>query len=191
MIEEEISESLFLIYIGGKYKNSNIELHDVRWVVAKTIEETFPLLKKEWFGDSKGLHIDCYLRIKYIDGYEVKIRKLTKAKCKIDSTENKLWFVNLGGYDPSEFTEKHFIDLLIANSSVKAKEIAKSKWKKKLSMVHKDDIYSLGNFGTVENCKLIKKLGKWEISLQKDPLNRSQDLSPEWFGFLSIDSSKL
>ena len=63
--------NLYLVVLGGRTKESNIELHDVRWVVGYSIEETIPTLKSEWFGKSKGLHIDSYIAIKYVDGYEI------------------------------------------------------------------------------------------------------------------------
>ena len=60
---------LFFVMLGGRTKSCHIEQHDIRWVVGKYIEETFPLLRKEWFGLQKGLHIDSYLRLNNIDGY--------------------------------------------------------------------------------------------------------------------------
>ena len=44
--------------LGGKAKKANIELHDVRWVVGSNIEDTYDALRKDWFGSSKGLHIE-------------------------------------------------------------------------------------------------------------------------------------
>ena len=41
---------LFLVVLGGRAKKANVELHDVRWVVASRIEDTFDALKKDWFG---------------------------------------------------------------------------------------------------------------------------------------------
>ena len=52
-------------------EKANIELHDVRWVVGSKIEDTYDTLRKDWFGSPKGLHIDSYKKIKYIDGYKI------------------------------------------------------------------------------------------------------------------------
>ena len=51
---------LYLVVLGGKAKRANIELHDVSWVVGSKIEDTFDFLRNDWFGSSKGLHIDSY-----------------------------------------------------------------------------------------------------------------------------------
>ena len=67
---------LYLVVLGGRANKSNIELHDVRWVVGSKIEDTFDTLRKDWFGSQKGLHIDSYKKIKYIDGYKINLKKL-------------------------------------------------------------------------------------------------------------------
>ena len=61
--------SLFIVVLGGRSLKSNIELHDVRWVLGETIEDTFPELRKQWLGKKSGLHIDSYKCIRYVDGY--------------------------------------------------------------------------------------------------------------------------
>ena len=68
---------LYLVVLGGRAKKANIELHDVRWVVGSKIEDTFSTLRKNWFGSSKGLHIDSYKRIRYIDGHKINLIKPT------------------------------------------------------------------------------------------------------------------
>ena len=125
---------LYLVVLGGRAKKSNIELHDVRWVVGSKIEDTFETLRKDWFGSSKGLHIDSYKKIQYIDGYKINLINFEKDKIekkklvKKNKAQKYLWFVNIGGYDPSSMQEKHEFGLVIASSKIEAKNIAKSKW---------------------------------------------------------------
>ena len=71
---------LYLVVLGGKAKKANIELHDVRWVVGSKIEDTYDTLRKDWFGSPKGLHIDSYKKIKYIDGYKINLINIEKDK---------------------------------------------------------------------------------------------------------------
>ena len=71
---------LYLVVLGGKAKKANIELHDVRWVVGSKIEDTYDILRKDWFGSSQGLHIDSYKKIKFIDGYKINLIYLEKDK---------------------------------------------------------------------------------------------------------------
>ena len=71
---------LYLVVLGGRAKNANVELHDVRWVVGSKIEDTYDTLRKDWFGSSRGLHIDSYKKIKYIDGYMINLINFEKDK---------------------------------------------------------------------------------------------------------------
>ena len=136
---------LYLVVLGGRAEKANIELHDVRWVVGSKIEDTFDSLRKDWFGSSKGLHIDSYKKIKFIDGYKINLINFEKVKIekkqlvKKNNTKKYLWFVNLGGYSPTSMQEKHEFGLVIASSKIEAKNIAKSKWligcKKSIKMI--------------------------------------------------------
>ena len=58
---------LFLVVLGGRAKKANIELHDVRWVIGSRIEDTFDVLRRDWFGSLEGLHIDSYKKINYVE----------------------------------------------------------------------------------------------------------------------------
>ena len=71
---------LYLVVLGGRAAKANIELHDVRWVVGSKIEDTYDILRKDWFGSPIGLHIDSYKKIKYIDGYKINLINFEKDK---------------------------------------------------------------------------------------------------------------
>ena len=108
---------LYLVVLGGKAKKANIEVHDVRWVVGSKIEDTYDNLRKNWFGSSEGLHIDSYKKIKYIDGYKINLinfekDQIEKGQLVKNKAKNYLWFVNLGGYDPSSMQENINLVLL-------------------------------------------------------------------------------
>ena len=183
---------LFLVVLGGRSKKANIELHDVRWVVGSKIEDTFDDLRKDWFGCSKGLHIDSYKKIEYIDGYKINLinfekvkiqkRQLVKRKAK-----KYLWFVNIGGYSPTSMQEKHEFGLVIASTKLEAKNIAKSKWLMGSKKKHKDDIASLEMLFCCDDCEIIKKIGNWEIELIKEDNLVQEDNFPDWFGYKRID----
>ena len=126
---------LYLVVLGGRAKKANIELHDVRWVVGSKIEDTYDTLRKDWFGSPKGLHIDSYKKIQYIDGYKINLINFEKDKIVKKQLEKKnkakkhLWFVNIGGYSPTSMQEKHEFGLVTASTKLEAKNIAKSKWR--------------------------------------------------------------
>jgi len=184
---------LYLVVLGGRAKKANIELHDVRWVVGSKIEDTYDTLRNDWFGSSKGLHIDSYKRIQYIDGH--KINLINFEKDKIDKKQLKkkykaqkhLWFVNIGGYNPTSMQEKHEFGLVIASSKLEAKNIAKSKWLIGCKKKHKDDISYLEILLRCDDCELIKKIGNWEIELTPDNNFIEENNYPDWYGYQKID----
>ena len=118
--------SLFIVVLGGRSLKSNIEIHDVRWVLGKSLEDTFPELRKQWIGKTNGLHIDSYKRIKYIDGYRIVVSKSNKDDLVSPVKEKKcLWFINLGGYNPKKMYEEHEFTLVVAKKAIEAKKKAK------------------------------------------------------------------
>ena len=185
---------LFLVMLGGRAKKANIELHDVRWVIGSKIEDTYNALRSDWFGNFKGLHIDSYKKINYVDGYKVNLRKIKNEKLKnnkfpkVNLSQNNLWFVNLGGYDPSSMQEKHEFGLVVAKSSLEAKNKAKSKWLKGYKKTHKDDIFSLKNSITLDDCELIKNICNWEIELSLSNDVTEENNYPDWYGYKRIDT---
>lgn len=130
---------LFAVYLGGRADRCNIELHDVVFVVGSCIEETYPLLAKKWFGNMDHFHIDSYLHLKNIDGYEIELSKDAPQ----ENASKKLYFINFGAYKPHEFTEYHQSAFYVAESAPEAIRRAKSELCQGLQTIHKDDVVLL------------------------------------------------
>lgn len=109
---------LFVIYIGGAHEKSLIELHDMRFVVANTIEETYDTLRQSWWGTPTSLHLDAWGVLDYADNHSIQISKQPIEQPK------KLYFINLGGYDQNQFTELHKNVFVVATDAVEAKQKA-------------------------------------------------------------------
>lgn len=128
---------LFMFYIGGDCGNSNVELHDVRFSVGETPEDCRDDLRRQWWGDPKSLHLDCWGEVEQADGYDVALSAETSPEMP-----ERLFFVNLGGYDRSEFSELHKNVLLVAPSvkSATSRALAQIRtW----SLPHKDNIFEV------------------------------------------------
>ena len=190
---EPLEKFLFLVVVGGRSPKANIELHDVRWVIGSKIEDTFDQLRNDWFGSYNGLHIDSYKKIESIDGYKINLRNKDKnvPKNKIfkkDKISNKrLWFVNIGGYDPRSMQEKHEFGLIVASSPSEAKTKAKSKWLIDCKKRHKDDISALKKFTDIDDCEVINNIKNWEIELTPNDYCVEEENIPDWFGYMRID----
>ena len=179
--------SLFIVVLGGRSLKSNIETHDVRWVIGESLEDTFPELREQWHGKISGLHIDSYKCIKYIDGYEIVITKSNKDNLNHPQIEDlKLWFVNLGGYNPKKMYEEHEFNLIVAKKAIQAKNKAKNDWESNLKNKHNDDYSGIKYLEQVDDLHPIK-IKDWEINLIPDPEERSEKLVPDWYGYMRID----
>ena len=157
------------------------------------LEDTFDILRRDWFGYPVGLHIDSYKKIKNVDGYQINLKniegkKILETKLAYNKSHKKnLWFVNIGGYDPNSMQEKHEFGLVVASNPLEAKNIAKSKWLKNFKKIHKDDIASLKMFYSVDDCELIKKIDSWEIELIPENSFVQETQAPDWYGYKRID----
>ena len=125
---------LFAVLLGGEAKGANIEVHDMRFVVAPTIADTHKELRRQWWGIPRTLHIDGWAEITHADGYEVSLRSAPSTGAE------RLYYVNVGGYDPDEFAELHKNVFVVAQTVAKAKARAIrtiAEWRD----VHRDDLY--------------------------------------------------
>ena len=179
--------SLFIVVLGGRSLKSNIEIHDVRWVVGESIEDTFSDLREQWIGKKSGLHIDSYKCVKYVDGYEIVVSKSNKDNLISPQIKDlSLWFVNLGGYNPEKMYEEHEFNLIVAKKSIDARKKAKANWETNLKHKHNDDYSSINHMRKIDDMHPIK-IKNWEINLIPDPEERSEKIIPDWYGYMRID----
>lgn len=148
---------LFVFYIGGSAPNSLIELHDVRFAMGAALEDCFPSLRASWWGKPNSLHLDCWGELLSADGHDVFLREVPQ------DGEDRLWFVNLGGYDPADFTELHQNVFVVAPTASKAQVRALKQapqWKGR----HRDYVHEVEN--VVDVGGLFKGQG-WYLHLEK------------------------
>lgn len=107
----ETSLKLFYIILGATPKGRNIEQHDVFFGIAENLKDLVPALKDFW-PEAKGkIHIDAYQEVKFADGYEISVEPKQPA-----DNEEKLFFVNLGGYKAEHFKEFHEQHLMVGKT---------------------------------------------------------------------------
>lgn len=128
---------LFAVYLGGRAPRCNTELHDVVFVVGEKIEDTYQQLMEKWFGIADGLHLDSWMELSQVDGFRITLAREKSTNPK------KLYFINLGGYIPGEFTEAHANSFVVAESEAEVKSRAKGELLKGLQTVHTDNLYEI------------------------------------------------
>jgi hypothetical protein len=167
---------LFLVVLGGRAQGAHIELHDVRFVAGKTLEATLPALRGQWFGRRRGLHIDSYMVVRQVGSFAVDLRR------EPFSGAERLWFVNVGGYQPHLLAEEHAFGLVVAPTAVEAKRQALAGWLPGAMSRHKDDLHALE---AVDDCLPLQMVGGWQVHLHP-ATGPAPPQRPDWFGYRPI-----
>lgn len=129
---------LFAIYIGGGVKGGNIEVHDMRFAAGERIEDTYDQLRRDWWGVPGSLHLDGWIELEQADGYKVKLGNAPSTRME------KLWFVNIGGYDPLQFPELHRFSFLVGSDPAEIKKRALAE-ARNFTQRHKDNLSDVDN----------------------------------------------
>ena len=124
---------LFVVMLGGKHPRAKIEVHDVVFAIADSLEATYPQLRQGWFGAPAGLHIDAWMRVDGVDGWKVELSPLAPLP-----GSPRLYFINLGGYEANTFGEAHHYLLVVAQDKNQAKSRAKQHMLKHWQQSHTD-----------------------------------------------------
>lgn len=131
--------SLFIVMLGGRHTRANTEVHDVVLTVGESLEETYPQLKNAWFGEQKGLHIDAWAKINGV-AFEGQKYRLAFVDAAPNQSEQRLFLINLGGYDAREFGELHRYVLVVAQNEMVAKQRGKAHFATHWQKQHTDRV---------------------------------------------------
>lgn len=124
---------LFVVMLGGKHPRAKIEVHDVVFAVADSLEAAYPQLRQDWFGSTAGLHIDAWMQVAGVEGWRVELSPLAPL-----ADAPRLYFINLGGYQAQAFGEAHHYILVVAKNSHEAKSKGKRHMLKHWAKPHTD-----------------------------------------------------
>ena len=112
---------LHVVMLGGSHPRARIELHDVVFVDTPHLADAHAELRRQWFGDPRGVHIDSWMEVDGIDGYQVRFSTTAPV-----ADAPRLYFLNLGGYVNGEFGEAHRYLLVVATNATQAKAKARA-----------------------------------------------------------------
>lgn len=164
-------KKLFAVGIGGKVEKANIEVHDVQFVIADKIEDTFQTLRDNWYGDR--LHMDEYKVVEGADGYRIELAESPQQ------TEQELYFVNMGGYTKEQFGELHEHALFTAKSEEETREKGNTGLLSQADTRHVDAVFRLEE-------RMIGADGKqYYLRLVRD--EKAYNFKPDWSGYQKLN----
>lgn len=112
---------LYMVLLGCKPEGRHVEQHDVFFGIGASLTELREDMEKFW-PDSGKLHIDAWREVTAVDGFSVKIEPRADIPTE---NEHKLFFINLGGYQPLKFEEQHYMLLAVKPDKIAAMNEAK------------------------------------------------------------------
>jgi hypothetical protein len=182
------NQILFMVMLGCKPAGRLTEQHDIFFGIGTNLKDLVPHMKVFW-PEAKGrIHIDAWRKITTIDGYTIKVC----TRQETTSNQEKLFFINLGGYKENEFEEYHYKLLTIAKN--KAEAIKKSKQTtfykhfgfKGTGASHIDDKYGVDVDDIYKIEDILATRYKEQFSLK---ITKSSDLPTDVLeiGYLKID----
>ncbi|RYZ42039.1 MAG: DUF1543 domain-containing protein [Sphingobacteriales bacterium] len=111
---------LHMVIVGCTPPGRFTEQHDVFFGIAKDMKSLIPEMKAFW-PEAKGrIHVDAWRKVTNVDGHAITIvpaQGITESSAEKDY---KLFFLNLGGYQPGEFEEYHYKMLVAAPDTATA-----------------------------------------------------------------------
>lgn len=115
-----------MVMLGCRPEGRYTEQHDIFFGIGIDLKSLLPDMKAFW-PEAKGkIHIDAWREVTVVDDFTIKIiEKKLNDDYRI-GTEQKLFFLNLGGYKPHEFEEYHYKILTVAPTLSAATKTAKA-----------------------------------------------------------------
>lgn len=102
-----------MLLLGCKPDGRNTEQHDVFFSIAEKLSDLIPEIKQAW-PEAKGkIHLDAWREVTRVDGFSIGVKSTAHNEGEFER-EQKLYFINLGGYKMNEFEEFHYKMLAVA-----------------------------------------------------------------------------
>jgi len=104
------SPKLYCILLGSKAPQRNVEQHDYFFGIAYNLNQLVPEIKAFWQEAGDTIHIDAWREVSKVDEYKIEVALKTENS---SSSEEKLFFINLGGYQANKMEEQHYTVLTV------------------------------------------------------------------------------
>ena len=115
---------LYMVLLGCKPEGRHVEQHDVFFGIATTLKALVVEMEAFWPGSGK-LHIDAWREVNSVEDYKIQVLLRNKTNEQSAVPGQKLFFINLGGYQQNKFEEQHYTLLTVKPDSAAAMKEAK------------------------------------------------------------------
>lgn len=146
---------LFVVMLGGRHPKAHIEVHDVVFAWGECLQATYPQLRAQWFGTARGVHVDSWLEVHGVDGWQVRL-----SDAPAPDGAPRLFLINLGGYAADEFGEAHRYVLVVATDKAEAKRAGKRQAARDWALPHSDAVLD------VDDCIAVDRVDGRHVVLQ-------------------------
>ena len=162
-------DHLIACVLGGTAPRARTELHDVAFAVGPSVQAVHHQLLDQWFGSPQGLHVDAWVILDSIAGFRIQLSPGPAPNGL------HLYFINIGGYRPGEFGERHAWGFFGAWDKATAKARAKATLLAGHQQLHKDDIHD------IDDCLQIDVIGGRHIQLSPDENAQAPSVTSGYF----------
>lgn len=161
-----------MLLLGCKPDGRHTEQHDIFFAIGDSLKSLVPGIGQFW-PDTK-IHIDAWREVTQVDGFSIKV--VDRAD-RLHTQNEKLFFLNLGGYRSGEFEEYHYKILSVC--AEKSAAIAQAKdslfYHQKYS-AHIDDKYGVDVDDAYDVEDILPAYLKEKYALQITPGNGEEDV---------------
>jgi len=178
---------LYFLLLGCRPAGRKTEQHDVFAGIAERLADLVPHIQDSW-PEAGKIHLDAWREVNAVGGYRVELVPRT-IDLPPSKDELKLWFVNLGGYQPGIFEEFHQKLLVVAAHQADAVQQAKQHPFFKthhlppFGAAHIDDKWALevDEVEPLESLLPLTMQQKWSIQLIRDEQLHEDDIHIGYF----------
>jgi hypothetical protein len=113
---------IYMMLLGCKPDGRNTEQHDLFFGIGKTLNDVKKDIVDFWKEANGKIHIDAWREVQMVDGYKISVEEKNDVVVR---KNERLFFINLGGYKHNEFEEFHYKMLIVTNDKGTAIQKAK------------------------------------------------------------------
>ena len=179
---------LIMILLGCKPPGRNTEQHDLFFGIGKSLSDVKNDILDFWKEAKGKIHIDAWRQVQSVHGYTIEV---IHKEDVASSQQEKLFFINLGGYKQNEFEEYHYKLLTVATDKGTAIQKAKGTAFYKHTgfagaVSHIDDKYGIDvdDIYEIEDILPFRLKAQYTIEITKTDTLNEDELH---LGYLKID----